>query len=179
MILLVIRSAMLISFATGYSWRSFCSTSSARFGLKSRFYSPSALFGTKSDHRADVNVTPKTLFSTLPDNRDDLNVETAETVNYENFGFELIKQADSSRARLGKVTTPHGVIYTPNFVFCATKAAMKAITPAQLWEAGSQIILSNTYHLMLTPGPEIIEQMGGLQKFTQWKGTNFEYRITV
>jgi queuine tRNA-ribosyltransferase len=47
---------------------------------------------------------------------------------------------------------------------------MKAITPAQLWEAGSQIILSNTYHLMLTPGPEIIDQMGGLQKFTNWRG---------
>ena len=110
-------------------------------------------------------------FSTLPDNRADLSVETDEEVNYDNFAFELVKQSDSSRARLGKVTTPHGIIQTPNFVFCATKAAMKAITPAQLWEAGSQIILSNTYHLMLTPGPEIIDQMGGLQKFTNWKGT--------
>jgi queuine tRNA-ribosyltransferase len=102
--------------------------------------------------------------------REALNVKCAEDVEYKNFGFELIKQDGKTRSRLGKVTTPHGVIYTPNFVFCATKAAMKAITPAQLWEAGSQIILSNTYHLMLTPGPEIIEQMGGLQKFTGWRG---------
>lgn len=142
---------MIMSYATGYSWRSFSVQSGTKFIAKS--WAPSSA-----------------LFSTLPDKRADLNVKTAETVVYENFGFELIKQSESSRARLGKVTTPHGVIYTPNFVFCATKAAMKAITPAQLWEAGSQIILSNTYHLMLTPGPEIIEQMGGLQKFTQWKG---------
>ena len=117
-------------------------------------------------------------FSTLPDNRADLSVKTAEDVNYDNFAFELIKQSDSSRARLGKVTTPHGIIHTPNFVFCATKAAMKAITPAQLWEAGSQIILSNTYHLMLTPGPEIIDQMGGLQKFTNWRGTSGRLLVT-
>mmetsp|Transcript_11813 Transcript_11813/g.11455 ORF Transcript_11813/g.11455 Transcript_11813/m.11455 type:complete len:560 (+) Transcript_11813:71-1750(+) len=109
------------------------------------------------------------LLSSVTD-REALNVKCAEDVEYKNFGFELIKQDGKTRSRLGKVTTPHGVIYTPNFVFCATKAAMKAITPAQLWEAGSQIILSNTYHLMLTPGPEIIEQMGGLQKFTGWRG---------
>jgi queuine tRNA-ribosyltransferase len=109
------------------------------------------------------------LLSSVTD-REALNVKCAEDVEYKNFGFELIKQDDKTRSRLGKVTTPHGVIYTPNFVFCATKAAMKAITPAQLWEAGSQIILSNTYHLMLTPGPEIVEQMGGLQKFTGWRG---------
>ena len=152
MILFVLRSAMIMSYATGYSWRSFCVPSGVKLVSKGWAPSSSALFGT------------------LPDKRADLNVKTAEAVVYENFGFELLKQSESSRARLGKVTTPHGVIYTPNFVFCATKAAMKAITPAQLWEAGSQIILSNTYHLMLTPGPEIIEQMGGLQKFTQWKG---------
>ena len=149
MILLAIRTLMFLTCATGV--RSFCITSTARIQRKSR---------------ASNLVT----FSTLPENRADLNVKPVETVKYENFSFELVKQAESSRARLGTVTTPHGVIHTPNFVFCATKAAMKAITPAQLWEAGSQIILSNTYHLMLTPGSEIIEQMGGLQKFTQWKG---------
>lgn len=112
------------------------------------------------------------LLSSIPDitDREAFSVKCEEDVEYKNFGFELIKQDDKTRARLGKVTTPHGVIYTPNFVFCATKAAMKAITPSQLWEAGSQIILSNTYHLMLTPGPEIVEQMGGLQKFTGWRG---------
>ena len=131
-------------------------------------------FGTAHLARRILETKHQSLlvaFSTLPENRADLSVKTVEDVKYDNFLFELVKQSDFSRARLGKVTTPHGIIHTPNFVFCATKAAMKAITPAQLWEAGSQIILSNTYHLMLTPGPEIVDQMGGLQKFTNWKGT--------
>jgi Queuine tRNA-ribosyltransferase len=152
MILTLLRCAMLISCATAYGWRRTRVTSAVRTAFKTKtLISSSAL-------------------RTLPENRDDLNVVTAENVPYDNFKFELVKQSDTSRARLGTVTTPHGIISTPNFVFCATKAAMKAITPAQLWEAGSQIILSNTYHLMLTPGPEIIDQMGGLQKFTNWRG---------
>lgn len=142
---------MLSSFATSYGWKSIGATSALRLSATNR-------------------QSSLALFSTIPDDRTELNVKTAESVNYDNFNFELVKQSTGSRARLGTVTTPHGVIHTPNFVFCATKAAMKAITPAQLWEAGSQIILSNTYHLMLTPGPEIIDQMGGLQKFTNWKG---------
>jgi len=92
------------------------------------------------------------------------------TVAYDNFSFTLGKTATDSRARLGLLTTPHGTVETPNFVFCATKAAMKALTPEHLREAGSQIVLSNTYHLMLTPGSELIEKMGGLQKFTDWRG---------
>lgn len=152
MILTLLRAVMLIPCATAYGWRSSRITSAVRTAFKSKL------------------STSSSALRTLPVDRDDLNVKTVENVPYDNFSFELVKQSDSSRARLGTVTTPHGVISTPNFVFCATKAAMKAITPAQLWEAGSQIILSNTYHLMLTPGPEIIDQMGGLQKFTNWRG---------
>ena len=151
MALISVGFAMLTSFATSYGWKSIGATSALRLSATNR-------------------QSSLALFSTLPDDRNELNVKTAEDVNYDNFNFELVKQSSQSRARLGTVTTPHGVIHTPNFVFCATKAAMKAITPAQLWEAGSQIILSNTYHLMLTPGPEIIDEMGGLQKFTNWKG---------
>ena len=91
-------------------------------------------------------------------------------VNYENFDFKILKESIDSKARTAVITTPHGNIETPNFVFCATKAAMKSITPEQLKECGSQLILSNTYHLMLTPGSQIIEKMGGLQKFTAWNG---------
>lgn len=75
-----------------------------------------------------------------------------------------------NQARLGKITTPHGDIQTPAFIFCATKAAMKGLTADQMRQAGTQIILSNTYHLSLQPGPELVEKMGGLQKFTGWKG---------
>ena len=99
----------------------------------------------------------------------DLNCNV-DNVNYENFSFELIKTDKASRARIGTLKTPHGNVETPNFVFCATKAAMKALSPDQLRAAGSQIMLSNTYHLMLTPGSELVEQMGGLQKFTNWRG---------
>ncbi|MEZ5668391.1 MAG: tRNA guanosine(34) transglycosylase Tgt [Alphaproteobacteria bacterium] len=74
------------------------------------------------------------------------------------------------RARRGRLATPHGVIETPAFIFCATKAAMKAATVDQVKAAGSQIILSNTYHLMLQPGAELVARMGGLHRFTGWDG---------
>lgn len=86
------------------------------------------------------------------------------------FSFEYIRPNPNSRARLGKITTPHGVIETPAFIFCATKAAIKGLSPVQMREAGTQIILSNTYHLMLQPGSEIVAQHGGLHKFMGWDG---------
>jgi queuine tRNA-ribosyltransferase len=86
------------------------------------------------------------------------------------FSFEFIKPLQNSRARLGKITTPHGVIETPAFIFCATKAAIKGLTPLQMKEAGTQVILSNTYHLMLQPGSGLIQEMGGLHKFMNWDG---------
>lgn len=89
---------------------------------------------------------------------------------YKNFSFEITHKDQGSYARLGILKTPHGNIETPNFIFCATKAAMKGITPQQMRECGTQIILSNTYHLMLQPGGEIVEKMGGLQKYTGWNG---------
>lgn len=97
---------------------------------------------------------------------------TSDLVNveYPGFDFELTKVASDSKARIGALSTPHGVVHTPNFVFCATKAAMKAVTPEQLRAEDAQIILSNTYHLMLTPGAELVAKMGGLQKMTGWKG---------
>ena len=92
-------------------------------------------------------------------------------VEYPNHGFTVTQSSSSSKARTGKLSTPHGDILTPAFVFCATKAAMKGgVTPAQLREEGTQFILSNTYHLMLTPGSELVERMGGLQKFSGWRG---------
>ncbi len=86
------------------------------------------------------------------------------------FSFEYTYPINNSRARLGKITTPHGVIETPAFIFCATKAAIKGLTPAQMKEAGTQIILANTYHLMIQPGAELIKEMGGLHRFMGWQG---------
>lgn len=85
------------------------------------------------------------------------------------FSFTIVKQGASSE-RLGLLETPHGTIETPAFIFCATRAAMKSLTVEQLRSANTQIILSNTYHLMLQPGPDDVQQQGGLQKFTGWRG---------
>lgn len=75
--------------------------------------------------------------------------------------------------RAGVIHTPHGDIKTPAFVGAATRASVKAITHAQMRELGSQAILANTYHLILAPGPELIEQAGGLAEFTSWHGPTF------
>lgn len=85
------------------------------------------------------------------------------------FSFDFMN-VQPGRARLGTITTPHGVIETPAFIFCGTKAAMKAVTPQQMKDEGTQIILSNTYHLFLQPGADIVEKAGGLHTFMGWKG---------
>lgn len=80
--------------------------------------------------------------------------------------FKILHQ--DGNARLGKLTTPHGVIETPNFNPVGTQATVKALGPRELKEIGVQIILANTYHLMLRPGADLIEKLGGLHKFMNW-----------
>lgn len=92
------------------------------------------------------------------------------TLNYPNFAFDITHRDTKSGARLGLLKTPHGTIETPNYIFCGTKAAIKALSPAQMIEAKTDIILSNTYHLMLQPGADLVEKMGGLHKFMNWNG---------
>lgn len=89
--------------------------------------------------------------------------------DYPGFTFEVVKRDGGSAARLGRLATPHGVIETPAFIFCATKASIKALAPDQAAAAGTQIILGNTYHLMLQPGAELVERMGGLHRFMGWE----------
>ena len=84
------------------------------------------------------------------------------------FMFELIKQCPTTGARLGKIHTPHGSFETPVFMPVGTQATVKAMTPKGLEEVNAQIILSNTYHLYLRPGHELIKQAGGLHKFMNW-----------
>ncbi|MCD8497721.1 MAG: tRNA guanosine(34) transglycosylase Tgt [Alphaproteobacteria bacterium] len=91
-------------------------------------------------------------------------------LTYPNFNFEITYQDSKSRAKTGILTTPHGTIETPNYIFCGTKAAIKALSPTQMREAQTDIILANTYHLMLQPGADLIQKMGGLHKFTGWDG---------
>ncbi len=89
---------------------------------------------------------------------------------YPNFAFDILKNDPKSRARRAKITTPHGIIETPNFIFCATKASIKGVAPVDMKTAGTQIILSNTYHLMVYPGSKLIQSMGGIHKFMGWDG---------
>lgn len=89
---------------------------------------------------------------------------------YPKFSFTFTECQHAGRARLGKIITPHGEVETPAFIFCATKGAMKAVPMPQVQEAGTQIILSNTYHMMLQPGSELVQKMGGLHKFCGWNG---------
>ncbi|MGI6588909.1 MAG: tRNA guanosine(34) transglycosylase Tgt [Peptococcia bacterium] len=84
--------------------------------------------------------------------------------------FELLKESKESLARLGKLYTPHGVVETPIFMPVGTQATVKAMSPEELEEVGSRIILSNTYHLYLRPGHELIAQAGGLHDFMNWTG---------
>ena len=92
---------------------------------------------------------------------------------YPNFSFTYTACPEADSARLGQLVTPHGIVETPAFIFCATKGAMKAVSMPQVKEAGSQIVLSNTYHMMLQPGSEIVQKMGGLHKFCGWNGPMF------
>ena len=89
------------------------------------------------------------------------------------FKFEILFQSKKSNARLGRIHTPHGTVETPSFIFCGTKANVKGVTIDQVKTAGSQIILSNTYHLMLQPASELIKKAGGLHKFVGWDGPMF------
>ncbi len=84
--------------------------------------------------------------------------------------FTLLHQDKDTRARLGKITTSRGEIDTPNFMPVGTSATVKTLTPEDIKAAGTQIILSNAYHLFLKPGPEIIEHAGGLHNFMHWDG---------
>ena len=72
------------------------------------------------------------------------------------FNWKLLNQSSISRARTGIISTPHGKVNTPAFIFCGTKAAIKTLNVKEAKESGTQIILSNTYHLMLQPGGKII-----------------------
>ena len=82
--------------------------------------------------------------------------------------YELLHEDKNSGARRGIVHTPHGDIQTPVFMPVGTQATVKSMTPEELKELGAQIILSNTYHLYLRPGENIVKEAGGLHKFMNW-----------
>lgn len=82
--------------------------------------------------------------------------------------FELLGQ--DGAARRGRLTTPHGVVETPAFMPVGTQGVVKSLTPRDLREVGAEIVLANTYHLYLRPGPTVVRELGGLHRFMGWDG---------
>ena len=85
------------------------------------------------------------------------------------FEYKIIAEDKETGARAGEFTTPHGIIKTPVFMPVGTQATVKAIVPEELEALGAQIILSNTYHLYMRPGEDIVAEAGGLHRFMNWK----------
>ena len=84
------------------------------------------------------------------------------------FSYELKHICKQSGARLGVLHTPHGDIQTPIYMPVGTAACVKAMTPREMEEIGTQILLSNTYHLHLRPGEDLVQEAGGLHNFMDW-----------
>lgn len=85
------------------------------------------------------------------------------------ISFKILKKSRTSRARVGFLETPHGEIETPCLVPVATQAVVKTLTSEEALQAKSKVLISNTFHLHLKPGEEIIKKSGGLHKFMNWK----------
>jgi len=86
------------------------------------------------------------------------------------FVFKIIKKDQKSAARVGQITTSHGIINTPCFIPVGTKATVKGLTPGDLKEIGVQILFGNTYHLHLRPGEDTVKKFGGVGRFMGWNG---------
>jgi len=86
------------------------------------------------------------------------------------FHFTIDTECPDSWARAGTIATPHGTILTPIFMPVGTQATVKSVSPEELRAAGAQIILANTYHLMLRPGSPLVAEFGGLHSFMHWDG---------
>ncbi|MEP6561776.1 MAG: tRNA guanosine(34) transglycosylase Tgt [Nakamurella sp.] len=89
------------------------------------------------------------------------------------FGFQVGTQLPNALGRTGTISTPHGVIQTPAFIAVGTKATVKSVLPESMAALNAQAVLANAYHLYLQPGPDIVEQGGGLGRFMNWPGPTF------
>jgi queuine tRNA-ribosyltransferase len=90
-----------------------------------------------------------------------------------NFSFQVGTELKNGLGRTGVIKTPHGEIATPAFIPVGTKATVKAVLPESIKELGAQAVLANAYHLYLQPGPEIVDEAGGVGKFMNWSGPTF------
>src|SRR5262249_24864236 len=96
--------------------------------------------------------------------------ESSGKFSLNHFAFNILHRDSHTSARAGVLSTPHGVVHTPVFMPVGTRGTVKGLLPAQLAEAGSTIILANTYHLALRPGSDVVAELGGLHRFMGWPG---------
>ena len=89
------------------------------------------------------------------------------------FGFDVTSHLNDSYGRTGVIHTPHGDIETPAFVVVGTKATVKSLLPESVAQLGAQAVLANAYHLFLQPGPDLVDEAGGLGRFMNWTGPTF------
>jgi queuine tRNA-ribosyltransferase len=104
----------------------------------------------------------------MSETNNQINSDTTPATTTENFTFTL--KATSGKARLGEISMPRGTIRTPAFMPVGTVGTVKAMYLDQVREGGADIILGNTYHLMLRPGPERVARLGGLHELIRWPG---------
>lgn len=102
-----------------------------------------------------------------------LEVNLTSSMRSMSFSFELKKTIPGFQGRSGEITTPHGVIKTPAFIPVGTKATIKSALPESVAEVGAQAVLANAYHLYLQPGPNLLDEAGGLSKFMNWDKPTF------
>jgi queuine tRNA-ribosyltransferase len=86
------------------------------------------------------------------------------------FSFKIIHEDKKTKARIGQITTSHGIVNTPCFVSVGTQASVKTLSSEELVEIGTELLFGNTYHLHLRPGEKVVKKMGGLEKFMSWTG---------
>ena len=98
---------------------------------------------------------------------------TYGTQNGSQFSFAQGSQLEDRLGRTGLISTPHGLIATPAFIPVGTRATVKGVLPESMGEAGAQALLANAYHLYLQPGPDVLDEAGGLGTFMNWKGPTF------
>ena len=91
----------------------------------------------------------------------------------EGFSFQVEHNLEDRLGRVGQIQTPHGVIQTPAFIPVGTKATLKSVLPESIKDLGAQAVLANAYHLYLQPGPDVVDEAGGVGKFMNWDGPTF------
>ena len=89
------------------------------------------------------------------------------------FSFKVEHHLADRLGRVGQIQTPHGVIQTPAFIPVGTKATLKSVLPESIKDLGAQAVLANAYHLYLQPGPDVVDEAGGVGKFMNWDGPTF------